>query len=123
MFKITKVSIIFILVSLVSSSFVDNETYLNYLGIKQIPHGLGYVFKNLFKVKINFDIEMDAVEIPEKLDCNKYLVHSQSQNRIKRQSTRSDSMISDSLPICAYSFDGIKTSFNGFCFYEIINSY
>ena len=113
MFQIGSVSLLLLLLLslIINSLSLNNDNYLNYLGVKQTPYGLGHQFSNLIKLKINFSMDINPIEIPEKLDCMKYVVESSTRNgRRKRDVSGSASLVVDNLPVCAYNFDPLDPS-------------
>ena len=100
MFQIGSVNLILLslIILTINSLSLNNDNYLNYLGVKQTPYGLGHQFTNLLKLKINFSIDINYIEISEKLDCMKYVVDSSSKEcRRKRGISKSASLVRDTL--------------------------
>ena len=106
MFQIGSVSLILLslIILTINSLSLNNDNYSNYLGVKQTPYGLGHQFTNLIKLKINFSIDINYIEISEKLDCMKYVVDSSKECRRKIDISKSASLVGDTLFNCYTTF-------------------
>lgn len=94
-----------------SISFCAERPYLAIFGLKEIPFGSGYQFKNLYKVRIKFDVNISDFPEPETLDCERYGLKKQSTEEepayasSRRKRSVDETFRMDGLTICQYRFD------------------
>lgn len=87
--------------------------YLAMFGLKETPFGHGYQFKNLYKIKIKFDVNITDLPPPELLNCTKYGNSDEESSgespgdTLNRRRKRSvdDSFRMDGLTLCDYQFN------------------
>jgi len=84
----------------------DTVKYLAHLGIKQIPNGILYMFKNMYKVKVDLEFDLEPTPVPKLLDCEKCNLKIKESKRSKRSI---DTKLLESNDRCLYVADYDKT--------------
>lgn len=94
-----------------SPSYCAERPYLATFGLKEIPFGSGYQFKNLYKIRIKFDVNISDFPEPEALDCERYGLRTQAVEEepvyasSRRKRSVDETFRMDGLTLCQYHFD------------------
>ena len=58
----------------------QNTDYLAHLGIREVDYGVGYQFRNVYKVLIELKINQLANVTTKELNCEKYKIEEDASN-------------------------------------------